>query len=61
VLLLAPAEVRRLDQLLMEIAARRDLARKEADVLDELHQVAIGGLVDGTLTLTNDEPSEEEQ
>jgi hypothetical protein len=61
VLLLAPAEVRRLDQLLTEIDTRRDLARKELDALDELRKVAIGGLIDGTLTLTNDEPSEEEQ
>jgi hypothetical protein len=60
VLLLAPAEVRRLDQLLAEIDARRDLVREELDVLDELREVAIGGLVDGTLTLTSDEPSEEE-
>jgi hypothetical protein len=59
--LLAPAEVRRLDQLLTEIDARRDLARKELDVLNELRKVAIGGLINGTLTLTNDEPSEEEQ
>ena len=60
VLLLAPAEVRRLDQLLTEIDARRDLARKELDVLDELRKVAIGGLADGTLTLTDDQPSEVE-
>jgi hypothetical protein len=60
VLLLAPAEVRRLDQLLTEIDARRDLARKELDVLDELRKVAIGGLTDGTLTLTTDEPSPDE-
>jgi hypothetical protein len=57
VLLLAPAEVRRLDQLLIEIDARRDLARRELDVLDELRKVAIGGLINGTLTLTNDESS----
>ncbi|MGH3263278.1 MAG: hypothetical protein ACRDNS_14935, partial [Trebonia sp.] len=61
VLLLAPAEVRRLDQLLTEIDARRDLARKELDLLDELRKVAIGGLTDGTLTLTTGKPSEEER
>jgi hypothetical protein len=61
VLLLAPAEVRGLDQLLAEIDARRDLARKELDVLGELREVAIGGLVNGTLTLTIGGPSEEER
>ena len=61
VLLLTPAEVRRLDQLLAEIDARRDLARKELDVLDELRKAAVGGLINGTLTVTNDEPSEEER
>jgi hypothetical protein len=61
VLLLNTAEVRRLDQLVKEIDTRRDLAQKELDALDELRKVAIGGLINGTLTLTNDEPSEEEQ
>jgi hypothetical protein len=61
VLLLPPDQVRRLDQLLTEIEARRDLARKELDVLDELQAATIGGLIDGTLTLTNDELSGQEE
>ena len=54
-LLLPPDQVRHLDRLLAEIDARRDLARRELDVLDELQDAAIGGLIDGTLTLTSDE------
>ena len=57
VLLLPPVQVRRLDQLLAEIDARRDLAQRELDVLAELQTAAIGGLIDGTLTLTSDEPN----
>jgi hypothetical protein len=55
VILLPPAQVRRLDRLLASIDARRDLARRELDVLDELQHATIGGLIDGTLTLTSDE------
>ena len=61
VLLLPPDQVRRLDQLLTGIEARRDLARKELDVLDELQAATIGGLIDGTLTLTSDELSGQEE
>ena len=61
VLLLPPDQVRRLNQLLTGIEARRDLARKELDVLDELQAATIGGLIDGTLTLTNDELSGQEE
>lgn len=61
VLLLPPDQVRRLDQLLAVIEARRDLARKELDVLDELQAATIGGLSDGTLTLTSDELSGREE
>ena len=61
VLLLPPDQVRRLDQLLAGIEARRDLARKELDVLDELQAATIGGLIDGTLTLTSDELSGQEE
>ena len=61
VLLLPPDQVRRLDQLLTGIEARRDLAKKELDVLDELQAATIGGLIDGTLTLTNDELSGQEE
>ncbi len=61
VLLLSPDQVRRLDQLLAVVEARRDIARKELDVLDELQAATIGGLIDGTLTLTSDEPSGREE
>jgi len=61
VLLLLPDQVRRLDQLLTVIEARRDLARKELDVLDELQAATIGGLIDGTLTLTSDELNGQEE
>jgi hypothetical protein len=60
-LLLPPDQVRRLDQLLTGIEARRDLARKELDVLDELQAATIGGLIDGTLTFTSDELSGQEE
>jgi hypothetical protein len=55
VILLPPAQVRQLDRLLASIDARRDLARRELNVLDELQHATIGGLIDGTLTLTSDE------
>jgi len=55
VVLLPPAQVRQLDRLLASIDARRDLARRELNVLDELQHATIGGLIDGTLTLTSDE------
>jgi N-6 DNA methylase len=61
VLLFPPDQVRRLDQLLAGIEARRDLAREELGVLDELQAATIGGLIDGTLTLTNDELSGQEE
>jgi hypothetical protein len=57
VLLLPPDQVRHLDQLLAVIEGRRDLARKELDVLDELQGAAVGGLINGTLALTGDELS----
>jgi hypothetical protein len=55
VVLLPPAEVRLLDTLLAEIDARRCAAQREIDVLEELRQVATGGLIDGTLTLASDD------
>ncbi len=61
VLMLPPDQVRRLDQLLTGIEARRDLARSELDVLGELQAATIGGLIDGTLTLTSDELSGQEE
>jgi hypothetical protein len=60
-LLLAPDQIRHLDQLLTGIEARRDLARKELDVLDELQAATVGGLIDGTLTLTSDDLSGQEE
>ncbi len=52
--LLAPAEVRRLDALLAGIAARREPAQREIDLLEELRDLTTSGLVDGTLILTAD-------
>lgn len=55
VIVLPPDQVRSLDRLLGEIDARRDLARRELDVLGELQAAAVGGLIDGTLTVIPDE------
>ncbi len=60
-LLLPPGQVRRLDQLLAVIEDRRDIARKELAVLGELQAAAVGGLIGGTLTLTSDELSGQDQ
>jgi hypothetical protein len=54
-LLLPVAEVRYLDALLASIDARRALARREIDMLDELCHVATGGLIDGTLALISND------
>jgi len=60
VLLLPPDQVRSLDQLLTGIEARRDLARSELDVLDQLQAATIDGLIDGTLTLISELGGQEE-
>jgi N-6 DNA Methylase len=49
------AEVRHLDALLASIDARRALAQREIDMLDELCHIVTGGLIDGTLTLISDD------
>lgn len=54
-ILLPPGQVRRLDALLASIEARRPLAQHETDMLDELCHVAVGGLIDGTLTVVSDD------
>jgi len=54
VIALPPDQVRSLDRLLGEIGARRNQARRELDVLGELQDAAIGGLIDGTLTVIPD-------
>ena len=54
-LLLPVAEVRHLDALLASIDARRALAQREIDMLDELCHVATGGLIDGTLALISND------
>ena len=56
-LLLPVAEVRYLDALLASIDARRDLARREIDMLDELQSRRHGGLIDGTLALISNDKS----
>jgi hypothetical protein len=53
--LLPDDEVARLDQLLAEIEARRTLALHELSLLNDLRQVALRGLIDGTLSLANEE------
>jgi hypothetical protein len=55
VILLPEAEVALLDRMLVAIESRRHLARREIDTLDELRQVAIDGLIDGTLSLVGNE------
>ena len=55
VLLLPVAEVRHLDALLASIDARRALARREIDMLDELCHAAMGGLIDGVLALISND------
>jgi hypothetical protein len=61
VILLPPDQASQLDRLLADIDARRDLARRELNVLDELQHAIIGGLIDGTLTLISDEENGQEQ
>jgi hypothetical protein len=50
--LLPEDEVARLDELLAQAEARHQLAQQEIDVIDDLRQVALQGLIDGTLSLT---------
>jgi len=52
--LLASGEVARLDLLLAELDTRRNHARQEIDLLDELARTATAGLRDGTLALPGD-------
>ncbi|MEV4544746.1 helix-turn-helix transcriptional regulator [Micromonospora echinaurantiaca] len=54
--LLPPADVARLDALLAAIEERRNLARRELALLDDLGRRAVAGLTDGTLTLTDGPP-----
>jgi hypothetical protein len=49
--LLQRDDVKRLEELLASIEARRELASRETGLLDELRQVSVRGLIDGTLTL----------
>ncbi len=53
--LLPDAEVARIDELLTEIEGRRRVAQREIDILDDLRQVGIRGLIDGTLSLPSDD------
>ncbi|SCG76594.1 hypothetical protein [Micromonospora coxensis] len=54
--LLPTADVARLDALLAAMEARRNLARRELDLLDDLGRRAVAGLTDGTLTITEGPP-----
>jgi hypothetical protein len=58
-LLLPPGQLRAFDDLLASIDGRRALAQREIDMLDELRQIATGGLIDGTLTLVSTDRSGE--
>jgi len=53
--LLSDDEVARLDELLAQAEARRVLALREVCKLDEMLQVALQGLIDGTLSLADNE------
>jgi hypothetical protein len=59
--MLPPDQVRQLDRLLGEMDARRDLARQELGVLDELQEAIIGGLLDGTLTVIPDDQTGQDE
>jgi hypothetical protein len=49
---LSPAEVRFLGQFLATLDARQEAAHQELDLLTELRDVTMSGLLDGTLTFT---------
>jgi hypothetical protein len=49
--LLPASEVERLDGLLAAAEARRERARREIAMVDELCRIATTGLMDGTLTM----------
>lgn len=51
--LLPPADVARLDAMLAAVDARRNLARRELELLDHLNGLAVSGLTDGKLTITD--------
>jgi hypothetical protein len=59
--MLPPDQVRQLDRLLGDMDARRDLARQELDVLGELQDAVIGGLIDGTLTVIPDDQNGQDE
>ncbi len=50
--LLTPAEVGFLDQFLTDLDARHETAQQELDLLAELRDVTLSGLLDGRLTFT---------
>ncbi|PZG12552.1 hypothetical protein C1I95_25535 [Micromonospora craterilacus] len=54
--LLPPAEIVRLDAMLSAMEERRNLARRELALLDDLGRRAVAGLTDGTLTITAGAP-----
>lgn len=54
--LLPPTDVARLDALLGALAERRNLARRELDLLDDLGRRAVDGLTDGVLAIAEGPP-----
>ena len=53
VTLLSPAEVKLLDVLLTQLDERRRLAEQELELITELCDITTGGLVDGTLIMSD--------
>ncbi|MER7585939.1 hypothetical protein ABTW72_00195 [Micromonospora sp. NPDC127501] len=53
---LPPADVARLDALLTASEVRRNLARRELELLDDLDRRAVAGLTDGLLTIAEGPP-----
>lgn len=52
---LPPGQVQALEAMLSSIDFRREAARREIDMLDEVCQVVASGLTDGTLTVVSDD------
>lgn len=58
---LSPAEIAFLDHFLTALEARRQAARHELDLLTELREVTMSGLLDGRLAFTESPPIEIDQ
>jgi hypothetical protein len=56
---LDPADIARLDALLADIEARRDLLRTQDEALNEIHRLTVAGFADSTLAI--DRPQTRQQ